>query len=262
MPSQLYNAEAAGLLATHFPMRMEASYVWARAISGLQNTPGLRGLWSFSSIDEHNKVVDMSGQGRVLMPGTAPTLGTNGLLSYLDFIRASSMYLKRPTEPGIAITGAMTVWAWIYFDVESTGNETGIISKWYTIGNLRSYLLYKTAGNAFTFDISTDGTAVKTVGDAVANYTISKWWFVLGRFIPSTELALLVGEASGGTYNWYRNVAAIPATIFVSTEALEIGRGSRTNYLDGRMSSAGLVANALTDVQAWNIFSQTRPLLM
>jgi hypothetical protein len=259
---QEYNAEMAELLSAHFPMRKDASYAWARLISGIQLTPYLRAFYPCSSVDERGGVIDLSGQGRILMPGTAPNISSSGLIPYLDFVRASSMYLQRHTEPGLEITGGLTVWTWIRFDAPSTGAETYFLSKWYTVGNLRSYLLYKTAANAFTFDISTNGTAVKTIGDAAANYLVSKWWFLAGRFTPSTELALFVGQATNGAYNWYRNAAAIPASIFVSTEALNIGRGNRTNYLDGQMSSFGLSAGALTDTQIWNMFSQTRPMLV
>jgi hypothetical protein len=259
---QQNNAEMVENLSTHFPRRMDASYAWARAISGFQFTPSLRALYPCSSIDERGSIIDLSGQGRVLTPGTAPNYSSYGLIPYVDFVRASSMYLQRPSEPGLEITTGLTIWSWVRFDVPSTGADTYFFSKWYTVGNKRSYLLYKTAANAFTFDISTDGTAIKTIGDAAANYLTSKWWFIAGRFYPSTELALFVGQAISGAYTWYRNVAVIPATIFVSPEALEMGRGNRTNYLDGQMTLSGIAAAALADTQIWNMFSQTRPLLV
>lgn len=259
--TQPYNAQLIDQLATDFPKRLDSSYAWGQTVSGIQLTRNLRALWGCGSIDENNKVLDLSGQGRVLMPGTVPNFGAYGIAPYLDFVRASSMYLKRPTEPGIEITTGLTVWTWVYFDAQSTGGETDLLSKWYTTGNKRSYLLYKSVADAFTFDISTDGAAVTSIGDAVANYLISKWWFIAGRFTPSTELALFVGQATSGQNNWYLNAVA-PATIFISPEALEIGRGNRTNYLDGRITLPGLAAEALTDVEVWNIFSQTRPLLI
>jgi len=168
-------------------------------------------------------------------------INTVGLLTYYNFIRASSNYLTRLTEPGLSITGALSLYTWARFDTESTDAVTGLISKWYETGNQRAYVIYKAADNSINFSISTDGTAVANVNDAAANYAASKWFFIFARFTPSTELALFVNG------NWYLNVAAIPASIFASTEALRLGSYNRSNYLDGRLSRAGICAYAVTN---------------
>ena len=265
MPTQQYNSEAVGLMATHFPLRLDSTYALGQAIGGILLTPALRGLWSGGSIDEHKGIVDLSGQGRELVAMNTLAWGRYGILPYIDFTRASSEYLKRVTEHGLEITTiGLTCWAWVYFDVESSAAETGIISKWYTTGDKRGYVLYKSTANAFTFTISHHGDAatIVTIGDAAANYTISKWWFLAGRFEPSAEVALMVGNATSGAYTWYKNAVAIPATIYVTDEAFEVGRYDRDNYLDGRIPLFGIAAEHLTDTEVWNIFSQTRPLLV
>jgi hypothetical protein len=264
MPQE-YNAQLIDWFATSFPRRLDASYAWARAISGMQLLPVLRGIWSGGGIDEHGGIVDLSEQGRELVAVNSLGWGRYGIVPYINFVRASSAYLSRATEPGLEITTiGLTCWAWVYFDVESSAAETGIISKWYTTGDKRGYLLHKSAGNAFTFSISSSGAVgtVVTIGDVATNYSISKWWFLAGRFQPSTEIALMVGNATTGVYTWYKNVAAIPAAIYKTNEAFEIGRYNRTNYLDGRMPLFGIASEHLTDIEVWNIFSQTRPLFM
>lgn len=259
-----HGAELVRLQATDFPRRLDPSYAWGQAIGGILLTPALRGLWSGGSIDEHKGIVDLSGQGRELVAINTLTQGRYGIIPYIDFTRASSEYLKRVTEVGLEITGGLTCWAWVYFDVESSGVETGIISKWYTVGDKRGYVLYKSAGDAFTFAISSTGLVgtVATIGDAAANYVISKWWFLAGRFEPSTEIALMVGNATSGAHTWYKKAVVIPAAIYGTDEAFEIGRYNRTNYLDGRIPLFGIAQEHLTDTEVWNIFSQTRPLLV
>jgi hypothetical protein len=212
---------------TEFVRSYSPTTSWGHAVSMALMFPYLRGLWSFSSIDELNKVYDYSGQGRVLSNGTAfPTFGYKGLMNYGDYVRANSQYMTRADEAGLSITGALTIMAWVYFDALSTGNDTGIISKWYIpVLAQGSYLLHKDAANIFKFSITRDGTTVTTIGDAGVNYSASKWFFVAGTFNPQTSMKLFVNG------NWYTLVAAIPASIYDGTEALRFGSYNRGNYL-------------------------------
>jgi urocanate hydratase len=101
---------------------------------------------------------------------TFPSLGTSGLITYADFERATPNHLTREDEPGLSITGDLTTGAWVYFDFQSTGRVTGIINKWYDVGNQRSYALYKTAGGALTFSVSNNGSTVYSASDMGVNY--------------------------------------------------------------------------------------------
>ena len=259
---QQYNAELITLLAGHFLRRDEPNVAWGSA-GGFLDTPGVRGYWRGSSVDNAMNQYDTSGQARTLtaagLVGT-PLPGLYGIAAYADFVRASAQYYGRATEAGLAITEALTMWTWIRFDAPSTGNNVYYFSKYYQVGapNQHGYLLYKTNANVLGFAISTDGINDVTAVAPAAAYAASVWYFIVGRFTPSTEVALAVGVANTGAFTWYRNVAAIPATIWNSTESLNVGRGSRTNYLDGQMSKWGLAAYALPDVYCWNMFQQTR----
>lgn len=175
---------------------------------------------------------------------------------YKDFVLASSNYLSRADESGLDITGDLTLGCWVYFDAESTDVETGIISKWYETGNQRAYVLYKSAANVLTFSVSDDGENVFSITDFGANYVDSQWFYVVGRFTSITEMALFVNGL------WYREPITSPATLKNSTEAFEIGRYNRTNYLDGRVSHAFICAYAVPDRFICAMFAHSRAMYM
>lgn len=267
MATQEYNPQLIEELAVDFPRRKEPGYAWGNAIAGILNTPKLRAFWPASSVDETGMVYDLSGQGRHLTQFNTPTPGGAGLYSYADFVRANSEYYQRITEPGLEIEDALTLWTWVKFDAASNALATGLISKYWTVAPAnRSYILYKAAGatNAATFLISTDGvnSVAVTLNLTSPNpvYGNTEWYFFAGRFTPSTELMVAVGVGSTGKWGTNTNVAAIPATINVSTEPLDIGRHTHSNYLDGKMSLWGIANYALPDITLWNMFQQTRPL--
>lgn len=175
---------------------------------------------------------------------------------YRDFVRASLQYLSRADEDALSIHNDLTCGCWVYFDAESTGVATGILGKWYAVGNEYSYVLYKTSDNILTFAVSTDGVNIVSVNDSGENYAESQWFYVVGRFTPSTELALFVNGS------WYINTTDIPATIFNSSEDFEIGRYNRSNYLDGRVSQAFVSAYSIPDRFICSMFSHAKALYM
>lgn len=212
---------------------------WGNMLSMAMLFPNLRGLWPLSNLDNATNAYDYSGQSRILSPSVgAPTLAFVGLLPYLNFIRVSSQCMFRNDEAGLDILTSLYALSWCYFDTESTGNNTGIMSKYYETGSQVSWVLYKNSSNNFVFSVSTDGTAIaiKSVNDGGANYAISKWFCVAGIFDPSTSIKLFVNG------NWYTNTTSIPAAIHNSSEALRLGSYNRTNYIDGRMSTSLLGA--------------------
>lgn len=266
MPTQLYNSEAVGLMAAHVPLRLDSTYAWGQAIGGMLLAPGLRGLWSGSSIDEHKGIVDLSGQGRELVAINTLTQGRYGIAPYVDFTRASSEYLNRVTEPGLEITTTgLTLWTWIRFHTQSTGQWASVISKWGIIPNY-GYIIGKGPNDRVAFTISSTGADnITAVALTPTDYTyaIDTWYFLAGRFTPSTEIALFVGRATDGWYTWMKDVAAIPAAIFSTDADFMIGSDDGVNnYLDGDMSLFGISAVPLLDTEIWNMFSQSRPLWM
>lgn len=262
MPNQILNAEMIALLATHFPLRNDNSYAWGNALAGLLLSPRLRGQWGVST-DDTLAVYDHSGQGRTMtaLGGAGTPLAYEyGISPFHDFIRANTQYYQRADEAGLDIVDDLTMWTWVRFHAPSTGALVYYFSKWFT--NDQAYLLYKSIGNAIGFGITTDGSTNVLVADGAVNYAVDTWFFVAGRFTPSTELKLWVGNGTTGVLNTYTNLVGIPASIWNSDEPLEVGRGNRTNYLDGHAVLWGLAAYVMTDTDIFNKFHQTRPLYM
>jgi hypothetical protein len=106
---------------------------------------------------------------------------------YQDFVRANSNYLTREDEPGLSITGDLTIGTWVYFDFQSSYQNTGIISKWNENTNQRSYLLFKSFENKFAFAVSADGITYSQVTDSAVNYKVSQWFYIVGRFTVSMK---------------------------------------------------------------------------
>lgn len=176
--------------------------------------------------------------------------------TYKDFVRASSNYLSRADEAALSLHHEITLGCWVWFDAESTGVETGIISKWYDVGIQKSYVLYKDASNIIHFKVSTDGTTECDVNDMGASYKENQWFYVVGRLNPSTELALFVNGM------WFINTTGIPDTIFNDSEDFEIGRYNRGNYLDGRVSQAFISEYTIPDVFICQMYFHAKALYM
>jgi hypothetical protein len=222
--------------------------------------PGLRGYWPLHQIDEVYASYDYSGQGRALhcpyQDVYCPELYTDGLSVYMNFIRASSYYLYRHTENGLAILENLTFGCWVRFDAESTDQNTGIISKWFSGDDNRSYLLYKNNLNAIIFKISNTGADEFSVSDGGNNYAEDQWFYISGRFTPSAELKLFVNG------NWYSNVVSIPSDIYNSEVNFEIGRYNDENNLDGRVAHAYISAYSVPDLFINSMYSHSKALFM
>lgn len=226
----------------------------ANLLRGFMMLPKLRGLWPVASSDENDDLYDYSEQGRRLTNTNTVALDVTGLVSYADFIAANSEYFTRADEAGLDITGNLTWGGWFRFDAPSTGAITGLIGKYGAAGQ-RAYMLLKTAANTLHAYVSVDGTATVNVQSAVT-YAASTWFFIVGRYTPSTELAIFIN----GT--WDTNVVAIPAAIFNSNAALTVGSYSVpvANFLDGQGSLFFLCADALSNAIIEMLFRQSRPL--
>lgn len=242
-----------------YQRRFDNAFAWSRAISMFQMLPGLRGLWPMSSFNENGNAYDLSGQGRILTNNNVVYTNTS-LTPRAAFVAGSTSYLTRADEAGLDIIGTeayvtaalqgLTLGGW-FFPAANVTNE-GLMSKFYATGNQRSYLLRKTAANTCYFAVSVDGTALTVVN--VTSIVIDQWQFIVGRFDPSTELATFVNSVKAV------NTTAIPATIFNSTEAFDIGRYDRTNYFTGSVFMGFLCATALPDAMIQSLYQLTRPL--
>jgi len=212
----------------------------------------LRGLWTMASVDESAAVYDLSGQGRTLTNnGPAFRAPYNDLIPYCDF--TGTEYLSRPTESGLAITGALTFGGWYWLD-SFGATDLGLSGKYTAAGNQRSYLLYTnpTLPEARLI-VSSDGTAITQVNSGVALST-GAWNFLVGRFTPPTELAIF----ANGTKTV--NTTSIPASIFSSSAAFILMGFDGAGHRDGRASLNFLSAYNQSDALIDYLFQRGRVL--
>ena len=221
--------------------------------------PALRGLWNmhagYNGSSATQEVIDLSGQARHLTLVNTPTFGVQQVtgmpeVPYAAFASASSQYLKRTDEAAFGITGALTMMGWFYTD--GSANER-LMGQWLPAGNLRAHMLSVNASPLLEFIVSSDGTATTAV-TAIAP-AASTWYHVVGRYTPSSELAIFVNGVK------YTNTTSIPASIKDSTGDFTIGaQATPSTYLNGRAALCSLHAAALTDAAIEACFTQERGL--
>jgi len=230
----------------------------ADLISPFLALPGLRGFWPMGDYNEGASAYDLSEQGRVLTDNGNPQYSYDGIVPYID-LDGNNDFLFRNNEAGLSITATetyvapavrgLTLGGWFWFG--HVGSLTGLVTKWTATGNQRSYRLYMNNAGNILLGISVDGIVEASVA-SVAAPVVGSWYFLAGRFIPNTELAVFVNEeeTAGGIP---------PASIFSSTVQFQVGSIYLTiNWLLGRASLVFLCATALSDAIIYSAFQQTR----
>jgi hypothetical protein len=244
---------------------IEQGVFTGNTLASFMALPGLVGFWPMSSVQRSTgNAYDLSGQGRTLTYNGNPAYSYyNGLMPYID-LDGTGDFLSRADETDLDILGnesiyttgaaGLTLGGWFWADTLGVGSA-GLIGKYTTTGNQRSYLLFvvsSTVGPAFI--ISGDGTATDSATHPSAVAT-GGWFFAVGVYIPSTSVSIFVNSTKT------TNSTSIPATIFNSTAALQIGAFSAgTALLDGRAALCFLCANALSDELITSLYSQSKPL--
>lgn len=227
--------------------------------------PGLRGLWYPGSQDQTGAIYDQAAQGRTLTYNGNPTLALyNDLVPYEDY-DGTGDYHSRADEAGLDITGTettiasaqrgLTLGGWFWADSFSGG--PGLLSKFaFTAGNQRAYMLSMATGGELVLTISSDGTAANQQTVTSSNVvTTGGWFFAVGRFTPSTEMAVWLN----GTKTVF--TTAVKASLFNSSAALQLGAlDAGTRLLDGRCALAFLTATVWPDTLIDYLFARSRPL--
>lgn len=208
--------------------------------------PDLRAFWPMSSADESGNVYDLSAQGRTLTAnGTPGRFAGPGYIPYTLFDGVDDYY-SRADETGLELGGAFTINLWVY--IFTAGVEYGLISKWGAAGN-RSWRILHTASNAFRFEVSGDGTASVSIDSATIE--INSWYNVVAVMSSSNSIALHVNGVKT------TNTTSIPASVFDSSAALELGRTNGAGYLDGAIAMPWIANSAYDDNQVKAIYRHT-----
>jgi len=230
-------------------------------VSSFLALPGLVGFWPMSSVDvSSGDAYDVSGQARRITYTGNPTYNAyNNSVPYIDFDGAGD-YLALTDAADLDIIGneahnasavrGLTMGGWFWSD--SIATQYALMGKFLAAGNQRSYWLQFASSQA-NFAVSTDGVSTAINVSNGTNLTTGAWYFVVGRFIPSTQIAVFVNNVKTS------NTTSIPATIFSGTADFDIGAFSGGVLpLNGRASMCFLCANQLSDSLISNLFSATR----
>lgn len=228
-------------------------------INTFQNIPGLVGFWPMSSVQRSTgNAFDLSSQTRTLTFNGNPTYNIhNDFMPYIALDGAGD-FLSRADETDLDILGTETIYnssvrgltlgGWFFVDTIG-GGSVQLIGKSNPTGNQQSYQIIYNPGNTITNRVSIDGSVLT---DVTAAGTTGNWLFVVGRFVPSTELSIFIN----GTQTI--NTTSIPASIFNSSSSFEIGSFGGGNFLNGRASLCFLSANILANAYINALFQQSR----
>jgi hypothetical protein len=220
--------------------------------------PGLRGYWPMSAVNYLGRAVDHSNASVHLQRTGSPTYGFDGnayiqLGVATDFLHTASSELDfTGTEAWIdpAIQG-LTVGGWFMMDASSVVDR-GLITKDITAPN-RGFALLQKNTNQYGFFISGDGSGVSQVIGSTA--LVSQWQFVVGRFTPSTEVAVFVdGNKASLT-------TSVPAQCTVSTQNFEVGRylANNSQIVHGKARDLFICAAALSDSLIEEVYKASTP---
>lgn len=234
---------------------------WRSLAGAFLSLPGLRGLWLASSFGSSGNVYDLSGQGRTLTYTGNPTFNYSGLVPYLAF-DGTGDYLTRADEAGLDIIGTesyvasavrgLTLAVWVKFS--ALGSQAVVCSKGSGGGSNTSYWIDKLGADTARFLVG-DGSALQGPSSTVTLGS-SAWYFLCGRFTPSSEAALFVDATK------YQDTTGIPASLLNTGASFNIGTYNDSGLLalNGQVAAVGLYACAHSDTMVRTLYHQTRAL--
>jgi hypothetical protein len=255
-------------LASEFIRRNDLVNRWGNIISSFLALRGLRVFVPMSVMGASGLAIDlalgnnMSNNGSALFnyDGLAPFCRYNGSSQYHSFADAASHDILGSEAYVDSNTQGLTIGMWV--SPRDTGTAGRMFAKGTTTGNARSYSLARRLGatDVFSFVVSGNGTNTFIANDTIA-YIAENWYFVVGRYTPSTEVKIYVGGKSGSQSFWRSatNTTSIPATLNNSATGLGIGaQADGTSFSFIWASMCFLCAQRLNDVDIFSIFEGTR----
>lgn len=222
--------------------------------------PGLRGYWPMGAFDSSGNAIDQSGNARTLTYTGNPTFNyTTEGGPYCDY-DGTGDYHSRADEAGLDFLGTeayiataargLTIGGWFQID---TATAYGLMAKGDAAAASSSFELYL-SNTAVTFRI-VNAAAYTTVTLTTAISTAT-WYFVAGRFDPSTELKAYIKSSSSASDI---NTTSIPASIANSAAAFTIGAlAGGVTPLNGRAGMCFTCAMLLSDTAIDNIYQNTK----
>jgi len=246
---------------SQFRRTYSPTYSWADVRSAFGMLTGLRGFWPMSTIDSAGNCIDHSGLGKTLTYNGNPLyLSTNKIFPYIYFDGVGD-FLSRADEADLDILGTeayvtaanrgLTMGGWFNFSNAYAAPESAM-SKWGVAAGSMSYLLRRTAGNVMTFGVDLGGASSVSSVQTISSAT---WYFLVGRFDPSTEVAVFIDDTDKQI-----NVAGIPANITNSGTAFQIGGANGITLMTGAATLSFLCAAYLPDSHIYSLYNISKAL--
>lgn len=256
MPSE-YNPQLVENMSAKFRRLNNPAHAMADAVGMLQMFPGLRGLW-VNTVSGSGNWQDVSGNGLHLTNNNTTRFGSVSGLPILAAFNGTNQYFNRASEAAFQIAGTesyiltqgLTVGGWFWFDNTASATEAMI----YNLNSTdRNYLLQRRDTGIVRFGIYNTNTEYNA--DSLGTIGEDSWYFIAGRFTPSTELKIWTNSDSNV------NTTSIPASIDTDAAAFTIGASAVPgSYMDGRVSLPFLCAAAVPDIFMDTYFQMTAPL--
>lgn len=250
-------------LASEFLRRNDLVNRWGNIISSYLALPGLRFFAPMS-------VVGASGQAVDLALGNNLSNNNNAQFSYLSLqpfcaYNGSTEYHSITDNAAHDIIGSeayigssvrgLTMGMWVQARDLPGVSSRRLFSKGTTTGNARAYAL-RQGSDVWTFGVSGTGANDFPASDDT-EFIVDTWYFLAGRFDPSTEVKLYVGRSTGITS--FTNTSSIPATLNNSATGLAVGgQADGTGFSNIRASMCFISAMALDDHFIFSLFEQSR----
>lgn len=177
-----------------------------------------------------NRVIEAIRSQDLTHEGTVDQ-GSYGIAPYVAY-NGSTNYSQRPAGALLGING-LTAGGW--FQMTSGDSLMGV----WSAGANQCWRLFVN-GSVPTFYVS--GTGANSFSVASATITVGQWYFVVGRYTPSTEIAIFLSGAK------YTSTTTIPASLFAASANFSIGSNSGgTELLTGKASMCFVSHEPISD---------------
>ena len=262
--AQIRNSELVRNLTPDFHKRSDLALNIAHSIPFMQSIPGLVGFWPHGDRDVSGQGFNLTGVSTIITHAL-----DNNIVPYVQYDRAGSAELYHLDNANFSITGTegyvlsgyrgLTMGGWWQLGQAPTVREY-LISKWDSSPN-KSYLMYK---------IPSDGTIIVSLsinGSSETSWfsTIAPpqdtWFFLVCRWIPSTETKLYYGLSTDNDLTTAANTSTTLASIADTSARFQLGSvDAGSNWLDGRSSMSFLIRGNVPDIYIETFFDLTSPL--
>jgi hypothetical protein len=243
--------------------RTAPEVAWSVTISAFQNIQGLRGLWTMANVDDSGDILDVSGHNSTLTNASVSLQRASGndRRHYGVFDgTASSDQLSAADSAIFDILGTesyfganmrgLTMGGW-FRPLDLQSGNIFLSCKWGSSATNRSYSLYHNSDDAI-FGVHDTSDTLFTV-TSTGTFAVGAFRFVVGRFDPSTEIAVFVDGAKT------TNTTSIPASLKNSTAGISLGaRDDGNNNFDGQIGICFLAASLLPDAVVTSLYEVSR----